>query len=114
MLLPDTDAASAEWDAFVASQPGSSFFQFSGFTVGGGPLAYGSDALAALLAEAEELGRARNVAYVELRDCGHAGPGWQSKSDLYAGFEGPIAAKEDDNLKQIPRKQRAVVRKALE
>ena len=160
MLLPDTDAASVEWDAFVASQPQSSFFQLSGwrkvvqrafghdcpylvtrqggaiagvmplteiksrlfghfligngFTVGGGPLADSPEALAALLAEAEELGRARQVGYVELRDCEQAGPGWQSKSDLYSGFEGPIAPKEDDNLKQIPRKQRAVVRKALE
>jgi len=160
MLLPDTDAASAEWDAFVTSQPQSNFFQLSGwrkvvkrafghdcpylvthrdsaiagvmplteiksrlfghflvgngFTVGGGPLADGAEALAALLAEAEELGRTRQVAYIELRDCGKAGPGWQAKDDLYAGFEGPIAAKEDDNLKQIPRKQRAVVRKALE
>ena len=160
MLLPDTDAASTEWDAFVASRPESNFFQLSGwrkvvqrafghdcpylmarkggaiagviplteiksrlfghflisngFTVGGGPLADGPEALADLLLEAEALGRARHVAYVELRDCGRAGPGWQSKTDLYAGFEGPIAANEADNLKQIPRKQRAVVRRALE
>ena len=61
-----------------------------------------------------DLGRARKVAYIELRDCAAAGPGWQSRGDLYAGFEGPIARDEADNLKQIPRKQRAVVRKALE
>jgi FemAB-related protein (PEP-CTERM system-associated) len=36
-----------------------------------------------------------------------------ARADLYAGFEAPIPASEDDNLKQIPRKQRAVVRKAL-
>ena len=160
MQLPDTDAASAEWDAFVTSRPESNFFQLSGwrkvvqrafghdcpylitrrdgaiagamplteiksrlfghflisngFTVGGGPLADGPEALAGLVREAEELGRARKVAYVELRDCGKAGPGWQPKDDLYAGFEGPLAANEADNLKQIPRKQRAVVRKALE
>ena len=160
MLLPDTDAASAEWDAFVASRPESSFFHLSGwrkvvtrafghdcpyliarekgaiaavmplteidsrlfghfligngFTVGGGPLWASETALASVLAEAEALGRKRKVAYIELRDCGKAGPGWQAKDDLYAGFEGPIAANEADNLKQIPRKQRAVVRKALE
>ncbi len=160
MLLPDTDAASAEWDAFVASQPGSSFFQLSGwrkvvkhsfghdcpyliaredgvikavmplteidsrlfghfligngFTVGGGPLFATQTALASVLAEAEALGREHKVAYVELRDCAAAPAPWQSKSDLYAGFEGPIAVNEADNLKQIPRKQRAVVRKALE
>ncbi len=160
MLLPDTQDASAEWDAYVASRPDASFFHLSGwrevvkrsfghacpylvareggaigavmplveiqsrvfghfligngFTVGGGPLAANDAALQTVLAEAEELGRARKVAYVELRDCGNAGPGWQAKSDLYAGFEGPIAREEADNLKQIPRKQRAVVRKALE
>lgn len=160
MLLPDTDAASAEWDAFVASRPDSSFFQLSGwrtvvkrsfghacpylvareegaikavmplteinsrlfghfligngFCVGGGPLFATPTALASVLAEAEALGRARKVAYVEIRDCDAAPRPWQSRSDLYAGFEGPIAAGEADNLKQIPRKQRAVVRKALE
>jgi FemAB-related protein (PEP-CTERM system-associated) len=160
MLLPDTSAAAAEWDAFVASRPESTFFHLSGwrqvikrsfghacpyletrkdgglgaimplteinsrlfghfligngFTVGGGPIFADADALAAILEEAASLGRARNVAYIELRDCGAAGSPWQSRSDLYAGFEGPIAKDEADNLKQIPRKQRAVVRKALD
>ncbi|MEO8895439.1 MAG: hypothetical protein ABI450_06120, partial [Rhizomicrobium sp.] len=31
MLLPDTGAASAEWDTFVASRPDSSFFHLSGW-----------------------------------------------------------------------------------
>lgn len=161
MLLPDTGAASAEWDAFVASRPDSSFFHLSGwrevikrsfghacpylisrdagggidavmplteinsrlfghfligngFTVGGGPLAASPAGLAHVLDEAAQIGRDRKVTYIELRDCETAGPGWQSKGDLYAGFEGPIARDEADNLKQIPRKQRAVVRKALE
>ena len=160
MLLPDTQDASAEWDAYVASRPDASFFHLSGwrevvkrsfghacpylvareggvigavmplveiqsrlfghfltgngFTVGGGPLAANDASLQAVLGQAEEIGRAKNVAYVELRDCEKAGPGWQARSDLYAGFEGPIAPGEADNLKQIPRKQRAVVRKALE
>jgi FemAB-related protein (PEP-CTERM system-associated) len=160
MLLPDTSAAAAEWDAFVASRPDSTFFHLSGwrqvmkrsfghacpylearkddalgaimplteinsrlfghfligngFTVGGGPLFADANAFAALLEEAASLGRAHKVAYIELRDCGAAGPPWQTRSDLYAGFEGPIAKDEADNLKQIPRKQRAVVRKALE
>ena len=160
MLLPDTKAAEAEWDTFVASRPDATFFQLSGwrqvvrrafghdcpyllsrdqgairavmplteinsrlfghfliangFCVGGGPLFADQGALAALLEEAAALGRARHVAYIELRDCDAAGPPWQTRNDLYAGFEGPIAREEADNLKQIPRKQRAVVRKALE
>jgi FemAB-related protein (PEP-CTERM system-associated) len=158
MLLPDTEAASAEWDSFVASRPEATFFHLSGwrkvvqrafghacpylvarnagaigavmplteinsrlfghfligngFCVGGGPLFASADALSDVLQEAEALGRARKVAYIEARDFAAAPAPWQSKSDLYAGFEGPIAATEDDNLKQIPRKQRAVVRKA--
>jgi FemAB-related protein (PEP-CTERM system-associated) len=160
MLLPDTNAAGAEWDAFVGSRPDASFFHLSGwrqvvkhsfghvcpylearqdgaltaimplteinsrlfghfligngFTVGGGPLFRDQAALAAVLAQAADLGRARKVAYIELRDCEAAAPPWQIRGDLYAGFEGPIAKDEADNLKQIPRKQRAVVRKALE
>src|ERR1700744_4682760 len=31
MLLPETKDASAEWDAFVASRPDSTFFQLSGW-----------------------------------------------------------------------------------
>ena len=54
------------------------------------------------------------VDYIELRDSASAGGAWVRRDDLYAGFEGPIPAAEDDNLKQIPRKQRAVIRKALE
>jgi len=161
MQLPDTSAASAEWDAFVASRPDSTFFHLSGwrdvitrsfghacpylisrdgggaidavmplteinsrlfghfligngFTVGGGPLAASPAALTHVLDEAAQIGRGRKVGYIEIRDCQMAAPGWQSRGDLYAGFEGPIASDEADNLKQIPRKQRAVVRKALE
>ncbi|MDH5748088.1 MAG: FemAB family PEP-CTERM system-associated protein, partial [Rhodospirillales bacterium] len=40
-------------------------------------------------------------------------PDWKRKEGLYATFERPIEADEVANLKQIPRKQRAVVRKAL-
>jgi FemAB-related protein (PEP-CTERM system-associated) len=84
------------------------------FCVGGGPLAIDSRALVDVLADAEEVGRKLGVDYIELRDTPQAVPGWTQRDDLYAGFEGPIAAAEEDNLKQIPRKQRAVVRKALD
>jgi FemAB-related protein (PEP-CTERM system-associated) len=160
MLLPDTDQAAAEWDAFVAAHPASSFFHLSGwrkvvtqslghdcpylvtrdgdairavlplteirsrlfghfmvssgFCVGGGLLAADPAAGARLLAEAEALGREGGAGYIELRDCDAATPPWQSRSDLYAGFEGPIAPDEEDNLKHIPRKQRAVLRKAMQ
>lgn len=82
------------------------------FCVGGGPLCAPDD-LSSLLAEAEEKGRRLGVSYIELRDTADATPGWIARSDLYAGFCEPIADNEADNLKQIPRKQRAVVRKAM-
>jgi FemAB-related protein (PEP-CTERM system-associated) len=83
------------------------------FCVGGGPLALDELSLAAVLEMAARLGAKLGVDYVELRDTPAAGPDWTSRADLYAGFEGAIAADEEENLKQIPRKQRAVVRKAL-
>jgi FemAB-related protein (PEP-CTERM system-associated) len=83
------------------------------FCVGGGPLAMDTESFEAILDRAETLGRKLRVDYIELRDLPSATPGWTARDDLYAGFERPIAPAEDDNLKQIPRKQRAVVRKAL-
>jgi FemAB-related protein (PEP-CTERM system-associated) len=83
------------------------------FCIGGGPLAADDAAMAAVLAQAEALGKTPAVDYVELRDTPEAGAGWVVRDDLYANFARPIAAGEEDNLLQIPRKQRAVVRKAL-
>jgi len=83
------------------------------FTVGGGPLAASPSDRAAVVDRAAALGRELAVDYVELRDTPHAADGWTVRDDLYATFEGPIALKEEDNLTQIPRKQRAVVRKAF-
>ncbi|HVV65545.1 MAG TPA: FemAB family XrtA/PEP-CTERM system-associated protein [Rhizomicrobium sp.] len=84
------------------------------FCVGGGPLAIDAASREAILGEAARIGRELGVDYVELRDTPSAPAGWRARDDLYAGFEAPIPAAEGDNLKQIPRKQRAVVRKALE
>lgn len=83
------------------------------FCVGGGPLADGADALRALTDGAKALGAKLGVDYIELRD---APPleGWVAREGAYAGFERAIAAGEAECLKQIPRKQRAVVRKALD
>lgn len=84
------------------------------FCTGGGPLAVDAEARDALLAQAEELGRKLGVDYIEIRDAVDIGRGWAPKEGLYYGFERKIAAAEDECLKQIPRKQRAVVRKTLE
>ncbi|MFO1187512.1 MAG: FemAB family XrtA/PEP-CTERM system-associated protein [Alphaproteobacteria bacterium] len=83
------------------------------FCVGGGPLADDADVLRALVERARALGAELGVDYIELRD---APPleNWVARAGVYAGFERGIAADEAECLKQIPRKQRAVVRKALE
>jgi FemAB-related protein (PEP-CTERM system-associated) len=83
------------------------------FCVGGGPLATDDPTRLALIKEAERIGRATGASYVEMRDTPGA-EGWQTKDDLYAGFEREMDADEAKNLLQIPRKQRAVVRKAIE
>lgn len=82
------------------------------FCVGGGPLAADDDALAEILDQAAHLGRSLGVDYVELRDTPAAGEGWIAKGELYAGFAREIPADEDANMNAIPKKQRAVVRKA--
>jgi FemAB-related protein (PEP-CTERM system-associated) len=83
------------------------------FCVGGGPLATDDEARTHLLQEAERLARKLSVGFVELRDT-PAAQGWTGKSDLYAGFEREMIEDEAQNLLQIPRKQRAVVRKAID
>ena len=81
------------------------------FCVGGGPLAVDDDALAEILDQAADLGRKLGVDYVELRDTPRA-DGWIAREGLYAGFSRAIPADEEANMLWIPKKQRAVVRKA--
>lgn len=51
--------------------------------------------------------------YIEYRDPNRERDGWVKQSDLYAGFLGEMEADADRQLKRIPRKQRAVLRKAM-
>jgi FemAB-related protein (PEP-CTERM system-associated) len=83
------------------------------FCVGGGPLASDADSLAAILDQAETLGRKLGVDYVELRDLPVAPGNWRARGDLYAGFEAPIAAAEEDNFEQLPKRQRALLRRVF-
>jgi FemAB-related protein (PEP-CTERM system-associated) len=86
------------------------------FCVYGGVAAVDAESEAALLAEAEALrGRLGSTA-LELRDREPAAAqeaGWVERSDLYVTFRKPIDADNDKNMKAIPRKQRAMVRKAI-
>lgn len=83
------------------------------FTVGGGIVADDAAARAALAAAAEEEGRRRRVGYVELRSHKAQVAGWETKSDVYATFEKSVRRNEADDLKELPRRRRAEIRKGL-
>ena len=86
----------------------------SPFCVGGGPLYDSREALQALLTEAEKLGRETKAKYVELRADVDAGPEWREKKGVYATFKSPLIEDENIALRELPRRRRASLRKALE
>jgi len=83
------------------------------FTVGGGPLTR-TPAIAAKLAEAAaKIGEERRVQYVELRSGKACVENWVTKQGKYATFHRAISSDHDANLKAVPRKRRAEIRKAI-
>ncbi len=84
------------------------------FCVEGGPAASDSESGAALLSAALDLRQRLKANYLEFRSRIAHNEGATVRSDLYATFEGPISASDEGNLKSISRKQRAVVRRAIE
>ncbi|HEY0270056.1 MAG TPA: FemAB family XrtA/PEP-CTERM system-associated protein [Sphingomonas sp.] len=105
-VLPLTEMRSRLFGKALAS---------SGFAVGGGALAESGDIAEALLAEGWRLAERLGCPSLELRG-GFlpAGEEWQRKEGAYAGFVRALADTDDAELKAIPRKQRAEVRKALD
>lgn len=85
------------------------------FCVYGGPLADDDAALAALDAHALSLAEHYGVGHLEYRMRQPLGDrqGWVIDNSLYATFRKSISADHDANLKAIPRKQRAMVRKGI-
>jgi FemAB-related protein (PEP-CTERM system-associated) len=88
------------------------------FCVNGGPLAADSEAGGALAAHAEGLMRRLAVPVLELR-FQHAPTWldpveWPARPDLYVSFRKSITGDDAENLKSVPRKQRAVIRKGIE
>lgn len=61
---------------------------------------------------AEELGRKLGVGYLELRNRVRRRADWPRK-DLYATFRKELHPRPEENLRAVPRKQRAMVRKGL-
>ncbi len=87
----------------------------SGFAVGGGMLAGDGANPAPLFAAAEELAQRLSIPAIELR--GGVLPeraGWAVQDQSHCGFVNPLAGGDEAQLRAIPRKQRAEVRKGLE
>lgn len=84
------------------------------FCVEGGPLAADLEVRNALDEAASSLLQQTGADYLEFRSRKSSRPDWQVRRGLYADFSKPITGDEKQNLLAIPRKQRAVVRKALE
>lgn len=87
----------------------------SGFAVGGGILSDDDEAAAALARAGWALAEELRCPSMELRGGdAPADPAWQRRTGHYAGFVRALEADDDRQLKAIPRKQRAEVRKALD
>jgi FemAB-related protein (PEP-CTERM system-associated) len=84
------------------------------FCVQGGPLAADAATREALDGHAIALARSLKAQSLEFRNSDAAREGWAVKRDLYATFARELFAEDEKNLTAIPRKQRAVVRKALQ
>lgn len=83
------------------------------FCAEGGPLAEDEISRAALDDASRALMEKTGCRYIEYRSRKASRPGWQVKQGLYATFSRPISTDMEADLARIPRKQRAVVRKAL-
>lgn len=85
------------------------------FCVYGGPLAADDESTEALEAHAGALMQQTGVSAVEFRFRDAVDrPGWVLRQALYETFRKPIEADAERNMKAIPRKQRAVVRKGIQ
>ena len=83
------------------------------FCVGGGVLADDPGTERLLGDEGAALAERLGVDYLELRNAAPVRDDWLRKDSLYVGFRREIEADDEANLKAIPRKQRAMVRKGI-
>ncbi len=82
------------------------------FAVYGGILADNDEVKSLLRQAACDLAEKLKVDHLELRNLKRENPDWPTK-ELYVYFKKELADNDDDNLKAIPRKQRAMVRKGI-
>jgi FemAB-related protein (PEP-CTERM system-associated) len=95
----------------------------SPFCVYGGPLAADAESEAALVEHAEALLRRTGASALEFRQLAATNhiatkyaeaSGWTERQDLYVTFRKAISSDHERNMKAIPRKQRAMVRKGIQ
>lgn len=84
------------------------------FAVRGGPLAFDDATHNAIDVAAWELATKLGIGALEYRSERRVRADWPAKLDTYAIFRRPLSVDSDTNLKAIPRKQRAEVRRSLE
>lgn len=83
------------------------------FCVYGGPLAADAASAAALADYAAALMRRIGASAVEFREQTDNPGDWLTRPDLYVTFRRPITVDPEANMRAIPRKQRAMVRKGI-
>jgi FemAB-related protein (PEP-CTERM system-associated) len=82
------------------------------FVASAGPLFDDQQACDALIRQTTRLADRLNVSHVELRNSARINEQW-AQQDLYVFFQRELSADHEENLKKIPRKQRAMVRKGI-
>jgi FemAB-related protein (PEP-CTERM system-associated) len=83
------------------------------FCVYGGLVTQSDTAASVLDGAAERLAAELSVGYLEYRSITASHPDWIQRNDLYVTFRREISSDEETNMKAIPRKQRAMVRKGI-
>ena len=84
------------------------------FCVEAGPLAEDHSSLTALEQAAISLMHEVGVPVLEFRNYAEARSHWPALKDVYVYFRREIEGSADANLRAIPRKQRAMVRKGIQ
>jgi len=83
------------------------------FCVQGGVIADDLVVERALLSEASGLAERLGVDYLELRHTRAVAADWPTKGETYVLFQRDLSTDVEENMKAIPRKQRAMVRKGI-
>jgi FemAB-related protein (PEP-CTERM system-associated) len=102
-VLPLVESRSRLFGHALASLP---------FAVYGGPVGDDADVTSRLVDVAELLGHELGVDHLELRNRSMLRPAW-ARNDLYVTYRKDILPDVEANMLAIPRKQRAMVRKAM-